>query len=143
MMDRTENPAARLGAHRVGKMMPIDDAASLSSKSGSKDQSIRQRQRALGLDEPGALDPHHSKGWKSAGELVNQLVSRLEVRQQEGSGFVKCGECRFFASHPKSDWEGTCRYSPPVARDGGSNAFPIVRLNAWCRVGQSMREVRP
>jgi hypothetical protein len=142
-MDRTENPVALAGANRVGKMMPINDAASLSSKSGPKDQSIVQRQRAFGLDELRALDPSSSKGWKSAGELVYQLVSRLEVGQQEGHGFVKCGECRFFAGHPKSDWEGTCRYSPPAARDGGSNAFPIVRLNAWCRVGQSMREVRP
>ena len=142
-MDRIENPAARLGAHRVKKMMPIDCAASLSTKNGSKDQSIRRRQRAFGFDAPGTLDPNHSKGWKFAGELVFEMVSRLEKRQPEGHGFVKCGECRFFAGHPKSDWEGTCRYSPPAARDGGSNAFPIVRLNAWCRVGQSMREVRP
>ncbi len=142
-MDHIENPAALAGANRVEGMMPIHDAASLSTKNGSKDQSIRQRQRAFGFDEPGALDPYLSKGWKSAGELVFQMVSRLEKRQLEGDGFVKCGECRFFAGHPKSDWEGTCRYNPPVARDGGSNAFPIVRLNAWCRVGQSMREVRP
>ncbi len=142
-MDRIDNPATLTGAHRAKKMMPIDDAASLSNKNRSKDQSIRQRQRAFGFDEPGALDPYHSKGWKSAGELVFEMVSRLEKKQLEGNGFVKCGECRFFAGHPKSDLEGTCRYSPPVARDGGSNAFPIVRLNAWCRVGQSMREVRP
>ncbi len=142
-MDRTENPAALAGANRAKKMMPINDAASSSSKNRPKDQSNRQRQRAFGLNELRDLDPSSSKGWKSAGELVYQLVSRLEVEQQEGSGFVKCGECRFFAGHPKSDLEGTCRYSPPVASDGGSNAFPIVRLNAWCRVGQSTRENRP
>jgi hypothetical protein len=142
-MNRIVNPATLMGARRAKKMMPIDDAASPSSKSRSKDQSIGQPQRPLVFDRLEGLDPNRSKGWKSAGELAAQLVSRLEEKQIEGDGFVRCGECRFFASHPNSNWEGSCRYNPPTARDGGSNAFPIVRLNAWCRVGHSMREARP
>lgn len=141
-MDRIDNPAALAGAHRAKKMMPIDDAASPSSKSRSKNQSIGQRQRALGFDKLEGLEPNRPNGWKSAGELVSQLVSRLEEKQLEGDGFVRCGECRFFASHPNSNWEGTCRYNPPAAKDGGSNPFPIVRLNQWCRVGRSIREAR-
>lgn len=77
-MDRIVNPAALAGAHRAKKMMPIDDAASLSNKNGSKNQDSPKVPRLgrshfvrpsdsfpVGRDRMISVEPDGKGGWRA------------------------------------------------------------------------------
>jgi hypothetical protein len=149
-MEDIESPAALAGAHRAERMVPIDDAASPSNKTTSKDQAIERDHRAAIVDELDSLDLNHREGWKAAGQLIHQLVARVEEERQAGNGLVACCQCRFFEPlpkvtgfHSKSAADGTCRYGAPKATRPGSTNCPTVTRTSWCRFGQLNMEVWP